>query len=366
MRKIRVTDLDTNSEKECEFDRLVIATGASAIKPALPGITLNGVECLRTLNDCDRILRLIDQFNVKRTVLIGAGYIGLELAETFKNIGVEVCLIDQCVRIFPKMEAKLSESIQKKLVEQGVYVVLNDGVTKIEGKHGRVQSVVTQTGQPIQCDLVVLACGVKPNVRLAESSGIRLGPTGAIAVNHRMETNIEAVFAAGDCAESMHRVSDAPVWEPLGDIANLQGRVAGENAAGGHAIFPGVLGTSIFKTFDLQVGMTGLTEVEAIHSGFDVCSTMIQSRDRARYYPGGHQITLKLLAHKTTGKLLGAQSVGTGGVDKMINIAATALIGELSCSDLENADFAYAPPFSPVLSPIIVAASQLCKQVNSV
>jgi NADPH-dependent 2,4-dienoyl-CoA reductase/sulfur reductase-like enzyme len=179
-----------------------------------------------------------------------------------------------------------------------------------------------------------------------------------------METKVEGVFAAGDCAESYHRVARAPVWGPLGDIANLQGRVAGENAAGGDAFFPGIFGTAIFKTFDLNVGLTGLTEAAACEAGFDPVATVIKARDKARYFPGARDVTLKLVADRRDGRLLGAQCVGTGAVDKMIDIAATALLGNLGCRDLENADLAYAPPFSPVLSPMIIAASSLSKLLD--
>jgi len=180
-----------------------------------------------------------------------------------------------------------------------------------------------------------------------------------------MQTSVEGIYAAGDCAQSKHRISGQAVWQPLGDIANLQGRVAGENAAGGNARFPGVFGTAIFKTFDLNVGMTGLTETAARAASFDVISAVIFARDKARYYPGSQELKVKLVANANDGKLLGAQVIGTGAVDKSVDIAATALLGGLSCFDLENADLAYAPPFSPVLSPMIVAAGALAKQVKS-
>lgn len=228
----------------------------------------------------------------------------------------------------------------------------------------RRDALLTTAGRRLPADLVVLALGARPNVELAEQGGIRLGPTGAIAVDARMETSVAGVFAAGDCAESTHRLTQTPVWGPLGDIANLQGRVAGENAAGGDARFPGVLGTAIFKTFDLNVGLTGLSETAARAAGLEPVATLITARDKARYYPGALQVNLKLVAEAGSGRLLGAQAVGPGAVDKMIDIAATALLGNLGCRDLENADLAYAPPFSPVLSPIILAASSLSKKLG--
>jgi hypothetical protein len=216
-----------------------------------------------------------------------------------------------------------------------------------------------------QADLAVIAMGVRPNCELAKTGGIALGQTGAIAVNSAMETRTPGIFAAGDCCETVNRITGKPVWMPLGDIANLQGRVAGENAAGGSAHFPGVFGTAIFKSFDLGVAMTGLSEQAALESGFDPVSVEMAGSDRARYYPGRRQFSFKLVADRRSGLVLGAQAIGTGTVDKMIDIVATALLGKLTCADLENADFAYSPPFSPVLSPVIVAAGALNKKLVS-
>jgi NADPH-dependent 2,4-dienoyl-CoA reductase/sulfur reductase-like enzyme len=216
-----------------------------------------------------------------------------------------------------------------------------------------------------QADLAVIAMGVRPNVELAKTGGIAMGQTGAIAVNSAMETRTPGIFAAGDCGETVNRITGKPVWMPLGDIANLQGRVAGENAAGGSAHFPGVFGTAIFKSFDLGVAMTGLSEQAALESGFDPVSVEMVGSDRARYYPGRRQFSFKLVADRCSGLVLGAQAIGTGTVDKMIDIVATALLGKLTCADLENADFAYSPPFSPVLSPVIVAAGALNKKLVS-
>ncbi len=219
---------------------------------------------------------------------------------------------------------------------------------------GRVAVVVTASGWPLPAELVVLAIGIRPNVELAEQGGIALGPTGAIAVDPRMETNVKGVFAAGDCAQSFHRLTRVPLWDPLGDIANLQGRVAGENAAGGNARFSGVLGTAIFKTFDLNVGLTGLTEAIAREAGLNPIAAVISSRDKARYYPGARELTLKLIAESVSGRLLGAQAVGLGAVDKMIDIAATALLGGLSCRDLKTQIWLMrhpsVPPSHPSLS----------------
>jgi NADPH-dependent 2,4-dienoyl-CoA reductase/sulfur reductase-like enzyme len=274
-----------------------------------------------------------------------------------------VTLVDKLERVFSRLDPEISQRVHDYLITKNVQVILGESIAEIAEEKGRSAAVITASGRALPAELVVLALGIRPNVDLAEKAGIRLGPTGAIAVDSRMETDSKGVFAAGDCAESFHRLTGSPVWGPLGDIANLQGRVAGENAVGGDARFPGVLGTAICKTFDLNVGLTGLTEAAAREVGLNPITTVITARDRARYYPGARELTLKLVAESSSGRLLGAQAVGLGAVDKMIDIAATALLGGLRCRDLENADLAYAPPFSPVLSPIIVAASTLSKKL---
>lgn len=361
---VRVHDLDRERIETVPYDRLILATGARPVIPPVPGIELDGVVSLRTMAELDRFRSALDRLQPKRAIIVGGGYIGLEVAESLHALGVAVTLVERLERLFPRLDPEMSRRLHEYLIAQGVGVILGDGLAEITGNAGRVAAAVTESGRRLPSELAVLAIGVRPNVELAAQGGIRLGTTGAIAVDPRMETNVLGVFAAGDCAQSYHRLTHAPVWGPLGDIANLQGRVAGENAAGGDARFPGVLGTAIFKTFDLNVGLTGLTESAARAAGFEPLASLITARDKARYFPGAQELTLKLVAESGSGRLLGAQAMGPGAVDKMIDIAATALLGNLSCRDLENADLAYAPPFSPVLSPIIVAASALTKKLG--
>ncbi|MGH9204447.1 MAG: FAD-dependent oxidoreductase, partial [Vicinamibacterales bacterium] len=340
-------DLDRNNLEVVPYDRLILATGARPVIPAVPGSHLDGIVTLRTMAELDGFRSALDRLRPKAAVIVGGGYIGLEMAESLHALGVTVTIVERLDRLFPRLDPEMGQRVHDYLIAQGVRVIVDDGMTEITENAGRVAAVVTASGRKLPAELVVLAIGIRPNVELAERGGIALGPTGAIAVDPRMETNVKDVFAAGDCAESFHRLTRAPWWEPLGDIANLQGRVAGENAAGGNARFPGVLGTGIFKTFDLNVGLTGLSEATARDAGQNPIAAVISARDKARYYPGAHELTLKLIAESVSGRLLGAQAVGLGAVDKMIDIAATALLGGLSCRDLENADLAYAPPFSP-------------------
>jgi NADPH-dependent 2,4-dienoyl-CoA reductase/sulfur reductase-like enzyme len=365
-REITVRDLGDQREEKVVFDRLILATGAAPIVPPVEGVDLDGVLTLRKIGDLSRFESVLDRLGPKQAVIVGAGYIGMELAEAFHDLNIRTTIVEKFPRILPKFDPEMAQLVHDQLVERNVGLILGDGLSRIQGENGRVSAVVTESGKTIPAELVVLAIGVRPNVELAQAAGISLGKTGAIAVDSRMETNISGIYAAGDCVETIDRVSGQPIWMPLGDIANLQGRVAGENAAGGNARFPGVFGTAIFKTFDLNVAMTGLSEQAARALGFDPVSVLMKRGDRARYYPGGQGLNLKLIADRRDGRLLGAQVIGEGKADKMIDIAATALLGKLTCQDLENADLAYSPPFSPVLSPMIMAAGALSSRLSGV
>ena len=365
-RVLEVEDLDHGTREAVSYDRLILATGARPVVPAINGTDLDGVVALRTMEDLDRFQSTLERLKPKRAVIVGGGYIGLEVAESLHALGMTLTLVDKLDRIFPRLDPELSQRIHDYLISRGVSIVLGEGIAEIVGETGRVAAVITESGRQVPTDLVALGIGIRPNVELAVKGHIRLGSTGAIAVDTRMETNIPGVFAAGDCVESFNRLTGSPAWGPLGDIANLQGRVAGENAAGGNARFPGILGTAIVKTFEINAALTGLSEAAAREAGFEPITAIITARDKARYYPSARELTLKLVAESPSGRLLGAQAVGQGSVDKIIDIAATALLGNLTCHDLENADLAYAPPFSPVLSPIIVGASVLSKKLGSV
>ena len=362
--QLTVRNLQDNSDRTVAYDRLILATGACPIVPKLDGFTLRGVLTLRNISDLTRFKTAIAQLQPKKAIVVGAGYIGLELAESFYELNIKTTILEKAKRILPKFDPEIAQIVHDYLLEKQVELTLDDGLAKVKGHHGRVTAIETLSGSIIPADIVVVAIGVRPNVNLAQEAGIKLGNTGAIAVDSRMETNIPGIYAAGDCCETINRLTGGAAWMPLGDIANLQGRIAGENAAGGNTHFPGVFGTAIFKIFNLTVAITGLSEQTAVESGFDPVSIVMEGSDRARYYPGKHDFSLKLIADRKDGGILGGQVVGHGGVDKMIDIIATALLGKLTCADLENGDFAYSPPFSPVLSPIIVAAGILRSKSN--
>lgn len=363
-RKVSVCDLQEKTLSELTFDRLILATGAKPIVPPMPGTEFYGVVTLRSIAELDLFKSVLDKLKPRHAVILGSGYIGIEVAENLAGLGISVTILEKMDRIMPRMDPEMSQQIHQHLLDHGIELITGIGATEIVGLDGCVSAVRMDNGREINAQLVVVAVGISPNISLAVAAGLMIGSSGAIAVNERMQTSVDYIYAAGDCAESIHRLTGKPVWNPLGDIANLQGRVAGENAGGGHARFPGVLGTSIFKAVNLNVAITGLTEQAASSAGMTPLAVTLDARDKARYYPGAKSVTVKLLADKVTGKLLGAQIIGVGAVDKSIDIVATGLLGGLTCRDIEYADFAYAPPYSPVLSPIIVAAGILAKRVG--
>lgn len=357
-RRLTVRDLTSGETFGDSYDRLIVATGARATLPPIPGADLDGVFTLRFLTDADRILGYISNQFSNRAVVVGGGYIGLEVVENLVERGMEATLIEARDRLSPTYDPEISQKIEDHLREKGVRVLTNEKVEKFAGDE-RLRSVKFGRGE-LEAELAIVGAGIAPNVELARESGVELGSTGAIRVDENMKTNVSGIWAAGDCVESVNLVSGEPAWAPLGDTANQMGRVAGTNAATGEDTlrFPGVLGTGIFKVFDLGVAKTGLSESEAQPANFEVVCATVESVSGAGYYPGIEPVLLKLVADKETGRLIGAQAVGAG-VDKLIDVCATAIWGRLTCADLVDVDLAYAPPFGPVLSPVIQAATIL-------
>lgn len=360
-RKLTVRNLKTDEEFEDAYDRLIIATGAQAVVPPIPGADLEGIFKLRFLTDADETLGYIRKHSPQRAVVVGGGYIGLEVAENLCSIGMEVSMVETADRVALAYGEEVAERVCAYLKEKGVDLHTGAAVEEFTGED-RVRGVKFGD-EELEADLVILGVGIKPRVSLAEEAGVKTGETGAIRVDSNLKTNLPDVWAAGDCVESTNVVSGEPTWVPLGDTANQMGRVAGTNAGLGedeedHLSFPGVLGTGIFKVFDLGVGKTGLSEQDAEDAGFEVVSVGIESVDRAGYYPGLEKVFLKLIADRNTGRLLGAESVGSRA-DKLVDICATAIWGRLHVPDLVNIDLAYAPPYSPTLSPVTQAATVL-------
>ena len=358
---VQVRNLDAGQDFEQPFDVLLIATGARAVRPRLPGGDLEGVFVLKTLEDGLALRHYVESNPIKKAVIVGGGYIGLEMLDCFKCMGAETVVVDIAPRVMMKtFDQDMTDIINEELARNGVTLSLSDGVKGFEG-NGRVQFVVTENNR-FPADVVILGLGVRPNVELAQQAGIALGETGAIAVDDHMRTNIPNVYSAGDCAEVHHLVIDKPAYIPLGSTANKQGRTAGSNIAGGDVAFAGVVGTAVSKVLALEVARTGLTEEEARQMGYQVESTMIKSQSGAHYYPGTTPLWVKLIYQAGDMRLLGGQIIGEQGAAKRIDVLATALHQRMTVDDIRALDLSYAPPFSPVWDPILVAANVAAKE----
>ncbi len=361
-RAVHVRDLEDGAQGWEGFDDLVVGTGASPIRPDVPGVDADGVFGVQTLDDGCAVRAALEG-RPRRAVVVGAGYIGLELAEALLARGLEVTLVEQRPVPMSTLDEDMGSMLADAMTGFGLTLRLGEGVTGFETEGGRVRAVVTEDAT-VPADLVVLGMGVRPEVRLAEAAGIPLGPSGAVAVDRRMRTGVEGVWSAGDCAEKYHRVSRRHVSIPLGTHANKEGRAAGTNIGGGYATFPGVLGTAVTKVCDIEVGRTGLGEVEARDVGFDVVTETVESTTRAGYYPGAKPIRTKLVAERGTGRLLGAQIVGEEGAAKRIDVLAMALWHGTTVSDIVDTDISYAPPFSPLWDPVLIAARKTWELVE--
>ena len=349
-----VRALENGKGKKYNWDKLLFGTGASPKIPDVDGIDLKNVFTADLPPDADEIKKAAK--NAKDVVIVGAGYIGLEMAEAFVATGKKVTLIGKYDYPLPRFDKEIGEIIKNEVTRRVNYRA-SEMIEAIEGKE-KVEKVITDKGE-YKADLVVIAIGVKPDVELAKQLGVKIGKTGAIATNSRMETNIENVYAAGDCAECKHMITKENVWIPLAPPGNKMGYVAGVNMAGGYIEFPGVLGTQITKFFDLEIAKTGLNEKEAKEAGFNPKSVFIKAKTKVHYYPGAKDTFLKVFADKETNKLLGAQIVGYEMVTMRVNVFATAIQAGFTTKDLFFTDLAYAPPFTPVWDPITVSARVL-------
>jgi NADPH-dependent 2,4-dienoyl-CoA reductase/sulfur reductase-like enzyme len=342
------------------FDYLVVATGADCRRPDVRGQDLEGVFCLRNVTDAVRIKRYVEESRARRAVVVGAGLVSLEMCEAFRRLGLETTLVYRRELPMRRLGDEFAKQVLQELEGNGVTFMGNTELEGFEGTSKRECVVHTNNGS-LETDLVLLGIGVVPSVALASEAGLALGSTGAIAVDEHMQTSLPRIYAAGDCCESYHRVSRRPAYAPLGDIANKQGRIAGANVGGQRLSFPGIVGSICFKVFGLEVASTGLTEEEAREAGFAPVSAAIKGVSRAHSYPGASELRLRLVAEAESGRLLGAQGVGGGGVVSRINALATALTGGLSVEELAYVDLAYAPPFSGAWDPVHIAAQRLVK-----
>jgi NADPH-dependent 2,4-dienoyl-CoA reductase/sulfur reductase-like enzyme len=341
------------------FDRLHIGTGARPLRPDLPGIDGETVRGVQTLDDATELLDLARTAHAREVVIVGGGYIGLEMAEAFLRRGARVTLVEGSNQLMRTLDPDMASTIEAAMRRMGIDVRLGTEVTAFEP--GRV---VTSAGE-IAADLVVLGLGVVPNSELAADAGIETGARGAIKVSRRQQTSADGVYAAGDCSETTNLITGRRVHIALGTVANKQGRVAGINLGGGYATFPGVVGTAITKVCSLEVGRTGLSEAEATRDGFDFITARIEGTTRAGYFPDTKPITIKVLAERGTRRLLGAQIVGEEGAAKRIDVMATSLHARFTVDEIIDLDLAYAPPFSGVWDAVHIAARKAAELLDA-
>ncbi|HZN15480.1 MAG TPA: FAD-dependent oxidoreductase [Acidimicrobiales bacterium] len=359
-REVEVRDHDAETTYALGFDLLHIGTGASPIRPDLPGIDGDHVHGVQTLEDGAHLLDHAESSAHANIVVVGAGYIGLEMAEAFINRGApSVTVVEGGSEVMPTMDPDMGALVSAALRDKGVVVELERRVTGFE------PGVVHTDAGSLDADLVVLGIGVGANSKLAADAGVTTGVRDAIVVDRRQRTSADGVWAAGDCCESFHLVANRPVHIALGTVANKQARVAGINMGGGYATFPGVIGTAVTKICATEVARTGLSEREAERYGFSARAATIESTTRAGYYPGGGKITVKLVGERRSGRVLGGQIVGLEGAAKRIDVIATVVSAGMTAEQMTALDLSYAPPFGPVWDPVLVAARKLAETLSA-
>ena len=348
-KKVTAVDLKTQETKEYTYDKLVIAVGASPVKPPIEGCDLENVFFMRTPEDAIRLRETIDAGGIKKAVVVGAGYIGLEIAENLKTLGVRPFVLDMAPQILaPGFDKEMADYAEGKLSESGIPVVTGVAVTAIEG-NGKVEKVVTSK-KAYKADLVVLSAGIRPNTVFLKDTGLEMFK-GTILTNEYGETNLPDIYAAGDCAMVHNAITGKAAWSPMGSTANIAGRVIAQNMMGAKISYRGTLGTAVCKLPGINVGRTGLTEVQAKEEGFDPISVVTIVDEKAHYYPGAGLLAVKMIADRKTERLLGVQVVGDGAVDKIVDIAVTGIMLKGTLTQLSDLDFAYAPPFSTAIHP---------------
>ncbi|MEU8850155.1 FAD-dependent oxidoreductase [Streptomyces sp. NPDC048564] len=363
--RVRARDVDSGAESWTSYDKLVIATGARPIRPDMPGADASGVHGVQTLDDGQALIDTLEHTRGRRAVVVGAGYIGVEMAEALINRGYEVTVVNRGREPMSTLDADMGRLVHEAMEGLGITMVNDSEVTKIlTGEDGRVRAVATQDTE-YPADVVVLGIGVRPETTLARAAGLPLGDHGGLLTDLAMRVRgHENIWAGGDCVEVLDLVSGQERHIALGTHANKHGQVIGTNAAGGYATFPGVVGTAVSKVCDLEIARTGLREKDARRAGLQYVTATIESTSRAGYYPNSSLMTVKMLAERRTGRLLGVQIVGREGAGKRVDIAAVALTAGMTVEQMVSLDLGYAPPFSPVWDPVLVAARKAVKAVG--
>jgi NADPH-dependent 2,4-dienoyl-CoA reductase/sulfur reductase-like enzyme/rhodanese-related sulfurtransferase len=348
-RRIRVQG-PNGHQQEFAYDKLILSQGAKPIIPSIPGATLQNVFTLRDIPDMDRIVAFINERNPRCAVVIGGGFIGIEMAEAFHRRGMRVTIVEKNPHILPLLDRDVATALQEEIRGDEFDFKLNAEATQITPR-----AVHFSDGSQLDADLVLISVGIKAEVELARAAGLEIGVTGGVKTNGRLESSDPNIYAVGDAAETMHALTGARARIALAGPANRQGRIAGANAAGAKMNYPGALGTSIVRALHVTAAFTGLNSAQAAKAGFSFFTSMTRDNSHAHYYPGAKPILIKLIAEEGTGRILGAQALGEVGVDKRIDVLATAIAGKMSVFDLENLDLAYAPPFGSANDPVNTA-----------
>lgn len=359
---VKAFDIQNKEEIIFNYDKLVIATGADPIKPPIEGIDLEGVFYMRTPDDAIAVREVVETNNVKRAVVVGGGFIGLELAENLHEMGVKTTLVEAMDHIMPGFDDEVSSYVENELIENGIMVLTGERLTSIEGEE-KVSKVRTDK-RAMKADMIIMSVGIRANSNIAETCGLELEANKTIKVNEYMQTNDEDIYAVGDCVTVKNILSGKPAWFPMGSSANKEGRCLAKTLAGKKTEFNGALGTGIVKLLNLNAARTGLTEKEALNLGYNVESVLVPIDDKAHYYPDSKMIIIKLISDKDNKKVLGAQVFGEGNVDKHIDVISTAITFNATVNDLQNLDLAYAPPFSTAINPISHAANVLLNKID--
>jgi NADPH-dependent 2,4-dienoyl-CoA reductase/sulfur reductase-like enzyme/rhodanese-related sulfurtransferase len=350
-------DMLTGENGEMAYDKLIIATGSISQMPPVPGTGLSGIATLQTMKDVDFLRKVRDEKKIRKAVVVGGGLIGIETCEALQLAGIEVTVIELLSQILPFLDWEMAKLVENHVKSKGAGVVTDNGIAEFLGENGKLTAVKLMDGTEIPCELAVVAIGVKPNVKLAREAGLKIGQTGGLEVDEYMQTSDPDIYAVGDCIEVVNRITGKKVLAPFGDLANLEGRVAGENAASENTvIFPGTIQTGICKVFDYAAGSTGLSESAAKRLNYKDITTVINASPDKPGFMEAKLLVTKLVVNKKTGLILGAQCIGPGNVSKQIAQWAMAIQGRLTVEDLVNADLPYAPPFSLAIDHFIATA----------
>lgn len=361
-KSLEIKNLSSSEVFTESYDKLVISTGARPVLPSIKGIDKKNVFVLRNVRSADMIKNHIDRSKPRKALIIGSGFIGLEMVDNLRVLGMEVAVVEMEDHLMKPLDNDVSIYLKDTIIRNGVQVYLEDSVQELTGD-GFAKKALLSSGKEIETDMVIVAAGIRPDVELARKAGVELGVTGAIKVDNRMETSIKDIYACGDCAQTYSLITGKAFYRPLGSTASKMGRIAGDQITGGDLEFRGILGTGIFKIFDTTVAQTGLTEREARQEGYDIAVCHNIKPDKPEYYHG-EEMLIKAVADRKSGRLLGVQIIGKAGVDKRIDVFVTAMTFGAKAQDLFHLDLAYAPPFSTTKDPVMYTGMILSNDIE--